>query len=88
MKIKISTKASKKDLNRKERCKKPQKKYMKSLKEDILNDNHISSSSFTNNFIPSTSSPTDNCTTRTSAAHIYKDAVMAVPAINACVFLP
>ena len=59
---------------------------MESLKEDILNDNHISSSSFTNNFKPSTSSSTDNCATRTSASHIYKDAAMAVSAISACVF--
>ena len=59
---------------------------MESLKEDILKDNHISSSSFTNNFKPSTSSSTDNCATRTSASHIYKDAAMAVSAISACVF--
>ena len=57
-----------KDPKRQERGKKSQQKYMKRLKEDILRDNKLSTSSSADNSKPSTSSSRDNDTPSTPSS--------------------
>ena len=55
-----------KDSKRQERGQKSHETYMKKLKEKILEDNQLSTSSSTDNPTPSTPSSTDNYATSTS----------------------
>ena len=82
-----------KDPKRQKRGKKSHETYMKRLKEKILKDNHLSTSSSMDNPMPSTPSSTDNSTpstsfstTRPSDTYIYGIGIFAVLAIGACVF--
>lgn len=66
---------------------------MKRLKEDILKNNHISTSSPSENSIPSpdssvpsTSSFTINSSTRSSNVYVYGVGDVAVMAMRACIF--
>ena len=60
---------------------------MKRLKEDILKNNHISTSSpSTDSSVPSTSSFTINSSTRSSNVYVYGVGDVAVMAMRACIF--
>ena len=82
-----------KDPSREERGKISDETYMKRLKEGILRDNPLFTSSSTDNSTPSTgsstpstSSSTNNFTTRSSDTYIYGVDIVAALAIGACVF--
>ena len=82
-----------KDPRRQERGKKLQETYMRRLKEDILKDNQLPTSSSMDRPTPSTSSPTDNFTLSTSSSttkpsdtYIYGVCLLAVLAISVCGF--
>ena len=73
------------DPKRQERGKKSHEMYMKRLKEKILEDNQLptsSTSSSTGDPTPSTSSHT----TRSNNAYVYDVGMLAVLAIGVCVF--
>ena len=82
-----------KDPRRQERGKKSQETYMRRLKEEILKDNQLPTSSSMDRPTPSTSSPTDNFTLSTSSSttkpsdtYIYGVCTLAVLAISVCGF--
>ena len=82
-----------KDPRRQERGKKSQETCMRRLKEEILKDNQLPTSSSMDRPTPSTSSPTDNFTLSTSSSttnhsdtYIYGVCTLAVLAIGVCVF--
>ena len=82
-----------KDPRRQERGEKSHETYMKRLKEEILKDNQLSTSSFTDNSTPSTSSSTDNYTPSTSSStaesnntYVYGVDILAVLTTGVCVF--
>ena len=86
-----------KDPKRQKRDKKSHETYMKSLKENILRDNQLSTptsadnstlatTSSTDNSTPSSSSSTNTSTTRSSDTYIHGVGIVAVLAIGACVF--
>ena len=82
-----------KDPRRQERGKKSQETYMRRLKEEILKDNQLPTSSSMDRPTPSTSSPTDNFTLSTSSSitkpsdtYIYGVFTLVVLAISVCVF--
>ena len=82
-----------KDPKRQERGKKSRETYMKRLKEKILNDKQLSTSSSTDNSMPSTFVLTDRSTPSTSSSivgpsdtYIYGVGILAVLAIGDCLF--
>ena len=82
-----------KDPKRQERGKKAHKTHMKRLKEKILEDNQLPTSSPTDRPTPSTSSSIGNSTpstpphiTRSNDTYVYGVGMLAVLAIGVCVF--
>ena len=82
-----------KDPKRQERGKKSHETYMKRLKEKILEDNQMTTSSSTSDLTPSTSSSTGDPTpstpshtTRSNDTYVYGVGILAVLAIGVCVF--
>ena len=77
-----------KDPKKHKRLKKSQKLHIKKLKEEILRDNQIFTSSPTGKSTLSSSSSTGNSTPSAfqDLIHIYGVSVVAVLAIGACVF--